>query len=308
MIRASRRGYLSPGEMFPGADPAYRVSFLRLRSGLKVRAIERGSAQAPPVVFLHGWGCSAYIFRDNLPAISAAGFRAIAVDLKGHGLSDKPRDKKEYSIESLVDHIREILDALDIHRARLVGHSMGGALIYHFAARYPERVETLGLLSPVGLTGVPLMWLYLTLTPRWLAPLLHLVRPRTGVKIALKRVYGKRGTFTPRDVEEYLAPFQFPEYAPAMRELLHEFDWKAAKHRTLPAVAARAAGAFGTLDHLMPRDGMTIYTRLIPGIGITEIKDAGHVIPEETPEEVNTVLEALLGGQTGTPAILRMHE
>jgi pimeloyl-ACP methyl ester carboxylesterase len=294
--------------MFPGADPAYRVSFPRLRSGLKVRVIERGNPQSPPVVFLHGWGCSAYIFRDNLPAISNAGFRTIAVDLKGHGLSDKPRGKKEYSIGALVEHVRDILDALRIDRARLVGHSMGGALVYHFASRYPDRVESLGFLSPVGLTGVPLMWLYRALTPRWMAPVLHLVRPRAAVKIALKRVYGKRGTFTPRDVEEYMAPFQFPEYAPAIRELLHEFDWKAARHGSLPTVAARAAGAFGTLDHLMPHDGMAIYARLVPGIAIKAITDAGHVITEETPQEVNAVLVALFGGQKVTPAILQMNE
>jgi pimeloyl-ACP methyl ester carboxylesterase len=301
MIRFKRRGYLSPGEMFPGSDPDYRVSFPRLRSGLKVRVVERGAPDAPPVVLLHGWGCSAYIFRHNLPAIAEAGFRAIAVDLKGHGLSDKPRGKSEYSIDALVDHLRDILDSLGIERARLVGHSMGGALIYHFAARFPDRVESLVLLSPVGLTGVPLMGLYRTLTPRWLAPFLHFLRPRTAVKIALRRVYGKRGTFTARDVEEYLAPFQFPEYAPAMRELLHEFDWKAAKHRSLSAVTTRAAGAFGALDHLMPRDGMAIYERLIPGIPVKPITDAGHVVTEETPDEVNSVLRALLGGEKDAP-------
>jgi pimeloyl-ACP methyl ester carboxylesterase len=308
MIRVSRRGYLPSGEMFPGGDSAYRVSFPQLRSGLRVRVIERGEAESPPVVFLHGWGCSVYIFRHNLPAIADAGFRAIAVDLKGHGLSDKPRDRKEYSNDALVDHIGEILDALNIDRARLIGHSMGGALVYQFAAKYPERVELLGLLSPVGLTGAPLMWLYRSLTPRWLAPFLHLVRPRTAVRIALRRVYGKRGTFSPRDVEEYLAPFQFPEYAPAIRELLHEFDWKAAKHKALPAVTARAVGAFGTLDHLMPGDGMAIYERLVPGITIEAFRNAGHVITEETPEDVNKVLTALLGGRRVAPAILQMNE
>jgi pimeloyl-ACP methyl ester carboxylesterase len=308
MIRSRRRGYLSPGEMFPGSDPDYRVSFLRLASSLTVRAVERGNPDSPPVVLLHGWGCSAYIFRYNLSAVAHAGFRAIAVDLKGHGLSDKPRQKAEYTIDALVDHLSEILDALGIERAVLVGHSMGGALVYHFAARFPRRVKALALLSPVGLTGVPLMWLYRALTPAWLTPFLHFIPPRLGVRIALERVYGKRGTYTPRDVEEYLAPFQFPEYAPAMRELLHEFDWKASSHRPLSSVSVRAVGAYGTLDHLMPRDGMAIYDRLIPGTLIQTIEDAGHVITEETPDDVNRVLMALLGGERRAPAILQMNE
>src|SRR6476661_6622546 len=143
MIRVSRRGYLAPGEMFPGADPAYRVSFPRLRSGLRVRVVETGQVEAPPVLMLHGWGCSAYTFHRNLPAVAAAGFRAIAVDLKGHGVSDKPRGEGEYTIDSLVQHIAEILDALCIERVRLVGDSVGGALTYHFAARFPARIESL---------------------------------------------------------------------------------------------------------------------------------------------------------------------
>ena len=113
MIKSHRRENLSPGEMFPAGDPAYRVSFPRLRSGLKVRVLERGNPQSPPVVLVHGWGCSAYVFRLNMPALADAGFRVIAVDLKGHGLSDKPVAPDEYTIDSLVEHLRDILDALE---------------------------------------------------------------------------------------------------------------------------------------------------------------------------------------------------
>jgi hypothetical protein len=58
----------------------------------------------------------------------------------------------------------------------------------------------------------------------------------------------------------------------------------------------------------MPNDGMAIYERLVPGIVIREIRNAGHVITEETPDDVNTVLGALLGGKRVAPAILQMNE
>jgi pimeloyl-ACP methyl ester carboxylesterase len=116
------------------------------------------------------------------------------------------------------------------------------------------------------------------------------------IRIALKRVYGHRGSFNDRDVEEFLAPAQFTDYAPAMRELLHRYDWKAAKHRRLEELSVRAVGLWGSLDHLMPRDGMAIYERLMPGIVLTRIEEAGHVIPEETPAEVNVALLGLLRG------------
>src|SRR5438874_13730621 len=127
MIRSGRRDPLGPSEMFPAGDPAYRVSYPRLESGLKVRVIERGPSSSPPIVLVHGWGCSVYVFRRNMPALADAGFRAIAVDLKGHGLSDKPIGPEDYTIDSLVEHLREILDALGLERPALAGHSLGGS-------------------------------------------------------------------------------------------------------------------------------------------------------------------------------------
>ena len=294
MTGHSRRGYLRPGEMFPAGDPGYRVSFPRLRSGIRVRVVEKGNVQAPPVLMIHGWGCSAYIFRENMPAVAEAGFRAIALDLKGHGLSDKPQHASEYTIDSLVDHLKEVIDALKLERPVLVGHSLGASLIYHFASRYQDRVSALALLSPVGLTGVPLLRLYHLLTPAFMTPIMCRVKPTLIVRGALRRVYGKRGRPTQRDVEEYLAPAQFPEYAGAVRALLHSYDWWAARSRPLTAINLPAIGRWGTLDHLMPKDGMAIYVPLVPGIDLAFIRDAGHVITEETPHEVNAALLDLL--------------
>ncbi|HEY3115068.1 MAG TPA: alpha/beta hydrolase, partial [Gemmatimonadaceae bacterium] len=292
MIGFGRRRNLRPGEMFPAGDPAYRVSFPRLRSGTTIRVVERGDPSLPPILLVHGWGCSAYVFRRIMPALADAGFRAIAIDLKGHGLSDKPLAANEYTIESLVEHLREILDALGLDNPALAGHSLGGSLIYHFASRYPERVRCLGMLSPVGLKGVSLMWLYRFLTPAPLTPMLRQINPRLIVKLALRRVYGKRGHFTKRDVAEYLAPSQYPEFSLAMRELLHHYDWNAADHRPLTIVNLPAAGVWGSLDHLMPHDGMAVYVPLVPQIVLRAIPDAGHIITEETPDEVNEELIA----------------
>jgi len=280
--------------MFPAGDEAYRVSFPRLRSGLKVRVVERGQPTAPPILLVHGWGCTVYVFRRNMPALAEAGFRVIAIDLKGHGLSDKPPESEHYTVDSLVEHLREVLDALGLERPAFAGHSLGASLIYHFAARYPERVRCLGLLSPVGLKGVPMLWLYKLLTPALAAPLMRRIRPRLAVKIALRRVYGRRGTFTERDVDEFLAPTQFPEYAISLRELLHNYDWKAAEHRPLTRVDVPASGIWGSLDHLMPDDGMGVYVPLLPQLVLRAIPEAGHIIPEETPDEVNNGLLELL--------------
>ncbi|MGH7652193.1 MAG: alpha/beta fold hydrolase [Gemmatimonadaceae bacterium] len=270
------------------------MSYPRLRSGLKVRVVERGDPQSPSILFIHGWGCTVYVFHRNMPAIAEAGFRTIAVDLKGHGLSDKPTAPDEFSVDSLVEHVRDIMDVLELEQTVLAGHSLGGSLAFHFAARYPARVRRLALLSPVGMKGVPLMWFYRALTPRFLDPLFQRVRSPLLVQIALWRVYGRRGRFTKRDVEELFAPSQFPEYSVAVRELLHAYDWNAAKTRPLKTLDIPAIGVWGTRDHLMPADGMGSFIALLPRIVLSAIPDAGHAITMETPTEVNAALLALL--------------
>jgi pimeloyl-ACP methyl ester carboxylesterase len=171
---------------------------------------------------------------------------------------------------------------------------MGATLLYHFVSRHPARARSLALLSPVGLSGVPLMWLYRSLTPSFLKPVLRRVRARAVVKGALMRVYGRRGTFNEEDVDQYWAQTQFPESSLALIQLLHSYDWSAARNRDLSPVHLPALGMWGSRDHLIPSSGLDIYKRLIPGIVLRRIDGAGHIIPEETPDEVNEAVIAFL--------------
>jgi pimeloyl-ACP methyl ester carboxylesterase len=289
-----KSGRISPSEIFPAGLPQYKTSFLKLASGLSVRAVESGEPRGAPVLLVPGWGCSVYAYRFTMPALADAGFRVIAVDLKGHGLSDKVVARAEYTIDSLVDHLRDILDALSLERPHLIGHSMGGSLLYHFVARYPNRARALALLSPVGMRGVRMVRIYRALTPRFLVPLIRRFRPRFPVKIALSRVYGERGTFTEEDVDQYWAPIRLPNATVALRELLHTYDWHASKRRRLEPVNIPAIAIWGSLDHLMPDDEMPFYRELLPGIEMHEVVGAGHVAPEETPDEVNPKLVAFV--------------
>src|SRR5512141_202674 len=131
-------GRLPAAEMFPAGRRDLRAHFLQLPSGLRVRIVEAGDETAPVVLLIPGWACSSWIFHDTIAPLADAGFRAVAVDLKGHGLSEKPPEPKHYTTEAMRDHVIEIIDALGAERVRLVGHSMGGALVGHVAAAMPE--------------------------------------------------------------------------------------------------------------------------------------------------------------------------
>lgn len=104
--------------------------------GLRLRYIEAGDG--PPVLLLHGasLGSSADVFRRNLPPLAAAGFRAIAFDQPGFGLSDVPEDHSAAFRRKIMP---KFADALGLHKPALVGHSQAGGPAVQLALEAPER-------------------------------------------------------------------------------------------------------------------------------------------------------------------------
>lgn len=272
--------------MFPAGRPELRTRYLELRSGLRVRAVECGNDDAPIVLMLPGWGCSAYVFRENLAPVAAAGFRAISVDLKGHGLSDKPGSPAEYRLDAMRAHITEILDALGADEVMLTGLSMGGALAAHIAAAEPRRVRAVIIVSPVGFSGVSGLWAIRALTPPSISPYLPMVPRRSLIELILRLVNGKLRRITQRDVEEYWAPTQFPEFSVAMRHLLHEFTWDV----PFRALEIPTLMISGTRDRLTSRSDAETFQRTMPSLAHIAVHDAGHVVYDEAATIVNKAM------------------
>lgn len=124
--------------------------FVDIGNDLKIHYHERGGGQ--PVVFLHGGGQGASgisNWKHNLDYFAQHGYRALAPDALGYGLSSKP-EEATFDLTLLNDGLRRFLDALGIHRASLVGNSMGGAMAIKFAQDFPQRVEKLIVMGPGG--------------------------------------------------------------------------------------------------------------------------------------------------------------
>lgn len=110
---------------------------------------EAGPGDGPVVVLLHGLASDADTWDKAFELLAAAGLRVLAVDLLGHGESDKP--DSTYLLDDFAESLAEFLDALDIPSATLCGHSFGGAIAMFFGTRYPKRVERIVLVSAGGL-------------------------------------------------------------------------------------------------------------------------------------------------------------
>ena len=117
--------------------------------GKRLRYLDLGKGDGPPVVFVHGFGADLNTWMFNQPVL-AEKHRTVALDLSGHGGSTKVLDfaLDPAGFSADVDHV---LTALGIDRVHLVGHSMGGAVAIAFASAQPERVASLTLIAPAGL-------------------------------------------------------------------------------------------------------------------------------------------------------------
>jgi len=119
--------------------------------GNKVRYYDIGSHKSKnALIFIHGWTCNADFWKDSYNAFPK--YRVIAIDLPGHGQSDKP--KVDYTMEYFARSIEAVMKKAKIKQAVLVGHSMGTPVARQFYRLYPDKVSGIvvvdGLLRPIG--------------------------------------------------------------------------------------------------------------------------------------------------------------
>lgn len=125
----------------------------RLKSGLTLRYHEQGPRTGPAVIMLHGYSDSSFSFSRILPLLPAS-LRVIVPDQRGHGRSDRAPDG--YSMDAMARDVVELMDALNVPTATVVGHSMGSFVARRAASLAPERISRLVLVGagPVTTTKV----------------------------------------------------------------------------------------------------------------------------------------------------------
>lgn len=116
-------------------------------NGFTFRGFGAGPSDGAPVVLLHGFPETSWEWRDQIEALSGAGYRAIAIDQRGYSPGARPDDPAAYHIDNLVDDVVHLANALGFERFHLVGHDWGGMVAWVVAARHPTRLRTLTVIS-----------------------------------------------------------------------------------------------------------------------------------------------------------------
>jgi pimeloyl-ACP methyl ester carboxylesterase len=131
----------NPGGTVSSAIKEYDIA----TNGISLHVTEQG--EGPPVLFCHGFPDTAYTWRRQMKAIAAAGYRAIAPDMRGYGRSSAPADANSYTPLHTAGDLVGLLDALKISSATLVGHDWGATHAWNAALMRPDRFKAIFCLS-----------------------------------------------------------------------------------------------------------------------------------------------------------------
>jgi pimeloyl-ACP methyl ester carboxylesterase len=271
-----------------------------------VRLHYAAAGAGPLVLLLHGFPEFWYTWQHQLPALAAAGFRAVAPDLRGYNLSDKPRGVRPFRIETLARDVAELIAHLGADRAAVVGHDWGGAIAWEVAMNHPARVGRLAILNAPHparffrelrnprqlLRSWYVFFFQLPGLPEWWV--------RRGNYAALEHILRtdpvRPGTFSDEDVRAYREALDQPgALTAAINYYRAAFRWGWGAARRAKPVACPTLVLWGLQDrYLGPRltEGLEPWA---PNLEVVRLADASHWVQNDAAEEVNRRLVAFLG-------------
>lgn len=268
--------------------------------GLNTRVVEAGEGDKV-LLFLHGIGGHIETFCHNIPAHAAAGYRVLAIDLLGHGYTAKPDGN--YEIERYVDHLLKFLDVMGIEHAHFAGTSLGGWISARIAARHPEKVDTLSLISSAGLTAHPsVMHNLKTLTER-----ASLIAGREGVRARLDFVIKNKAVLTEELIDVRHGIYSAEDYKRSVKNImcLQDMEIRQRNLLTEDELGRVRAPTLVVWTHDDPTattsDGRK-YADAIPDSRFVVFDNSSHMPQLEEWDRFNKLHLAFLADPAGVPA------
>ena len=273
------------------------ADLLRVPVGPGAMHVARYGHGGRPILLIHGLGTSSFLWREVAPALAVANHTALAIDLFGHGESDRPYDG-EFGIAAQADYIDRALTALRVIRAVIVGIDLGAAVAMRLAASHADRVDRLVVVSPPDLDDVPGEDVKLLQRSVRLAPL----RQQRGVMGAapllrpvLEGSVADPEAMPDRLVARYLAPFVGRDGVSQLLTLARSVRAQDLHEEELRAIRAPTLIVVGDEDRWLPTRTAERLAGTIPESRLERIPAAGRLIPEEDPERLSELLLNFVG-------------
>src|SRR5689334_6132556 len=270
------------------------ADLLRIPVGPGSMHVERFGHGGAPILLVHGFGTSSFLWRNVAPIIAGANRTAFAVDLFGYGESDRPFDA-DYGIAAQAEYLDRALTALRLARAVVVGVDLGAAVGIRLAATRPERVERLVLVNPIAGDDVPAGDIK-TLNRNTGRFALRVSRGVLGAAPLLSDLLSNsvadREHMPDRLVARYLAPYVGHAGVEHLLSLARAVDEEDMQEIDLEHLDVPTLIVWGDQDAFV---GATMADRPaeeIPGARVVRMPGIGRLVPEEAPDTLaNLILE-----------------
>lgn len=260
-------------------------------AGRQVFVRERG--RGPAVLLLHGIPTNGELWREVAPHLEPRA-RVIVPDLLGYGRSDPPGDRP-VDIASQAEYMAELLDLLNVERATVVGHDIGGGVAQQLAVRYAARVERLALVNSVCYDSWPIPEMKAIQIGSKLVEHLPPGLTTDGLKLGLQRGFVHKDR-ADRFLDTFLAPFSTEEGLKVFVQLACSLDSSHTEELVpeLPKLSIPVAVIWGEQDPFQKVKWAERLAEDIPTADLTRIEDASHFSPADAPDAVADALLRLL--------------
>lgn len=249
-----------------------------------------------PVVLIHGIPTSNLLWRNVMPVLATT-HHVFAPDMLNYGKSDKPADAN-VSIEAQSRLIVKFMDQLELDFADIVAHDIGGGVAQLIAVNYPERVRKLVLIDAVCFDSWPIPE-FLPLQEPGAEEAMSLKELLTMMRGFMPQGVHNKDAMTDEVIDLYLSPWSTEEGKKALfrnfRRLNPEYTQAIAGE--LKHLASETLIMWGEEDVFQKPAYASKLQETIPNAKLIWIKDAGHWLMEEKPEEVSRHLITFLDGK-----------
>jgi pimeloyl-ACP methyl ester carboxylesterase len=263
-------------------------TYLKLSAGVTHYELT-GPAGGKVVVLVHGFSVPMFNWDPQVKALTGAGFRVLRYDLYGRGYSDRP--KAQYDAVLFVTQLRDLLDALKITEpVSLVGLSLGGPVVAHFAAANPARVERLVLLAPV---------IHSIASDAKFTPLRMPVVGNFLMRVIAVNTITERGSTLLKGIDasgKHVAMFEaqteYSGYSYALRSLIcgDLFSDQIGTYKKAVGKAKRTLLIWGTADTDISAEMIARLRDAAPGIKYRRLEGIGHDLNWTAADIINPLI------------------
>jgi pimeloyl-ACP methyl ester carboxylesterase len=251
-------------------------------------------------LLLHGFPETRHCWRHQLPSLVAAGWRAVATDMRGYGGSSRPEGRAAYGIDHLIGDVRALFEALGARRRLLVGHDWGGLVAWATAIRQSCPLDGLVILNaphPAVFANVIRRswrqrlrsWYVLFFALPWLPEKVLTAEHARKVGQALRTTARRPGVFPAETLARYRDNATQPGAMTAMLNYYRANLDIGAMARG-PGVAVPTLLLWGDCDHALGSELVPDTGTYVPELTVRMLRGISHWVQEEAPEEVNAAI------------------